>query len=244
MKLGLLVLAACSGCAAPARSLELTIGRLFLAGQASDPADVLVHFHGSARVVEREFVRSGRGGLLVTVHLGAGSAVYERAFADPEALGRLVDEALRRAGAARRGKLCLSSFSAGYGAIRAILAGGREEVDGIVLADSLHAGYADGRPRQDQMAPFVRFARSGKPVWITHSAIVPGTYASTRETADALIAAVGARREPASGTNARGMRLESKADHGAFQVRGYAGAAAADHLNHLHQLGEALAQLP
>ncbi len=228
------------------RRLDLTLGRLFIPERfkPGERVDILVHFHGAARVVEREFARAAKNAVLVTVHVGSGSSVYEKALQDSETLGRLLEETLSKIPGATRGRLWLTSFSAGYGAIRQVLRSGKVEVDGIILADSLHAGYEGGRPRADQMEPFVKFARSGRPLWITHSAIVPEGYASTTETADFLIAALVAERRGADEKNARGMRLVSRADKGGFHVRGYEGTTAAAHMDHLHNLGEFFALLP
>jgi hypothetical protein len=230
----------------PGRRFDLTLGKLFVPAhfKAGPTVDLLVHFHGSAAVVEREFARAGKNTALVTIHVGAGSSVYVKAMSDPAALQAVIDEACSKIAGAKPGRLYLSSFSAGYGAIREILKSKRYDVAWLLLADSLHAGYEERRPRADQMEPFVAYARSGKPMWVTHSAIVPGDYASTTETADALLGAVEARRERADEKNARGMRLTSKADRGELHVRGYEGADGPAHLEHLQNLGEYFARMP
>ncbi len=73
-------------------------------------------------------------------------------------------------------------------------------------------------------------------MWITYSAVVPPNYASTEETADFLIKAVGAKKHPASGDDPPGLILMSKADLNGFHVRGYAGDTGPDHMKHLHAL--------
>lgn len=226
--------------------VDLKLGKLFIPEgfRPGEKVDILVHFHGSAKVVEREFAKAKRGGILVSIHVGAGSSVYSRAMQDPDALKGVLDDALSRFPGSKTGRISLSSFSAGYGAIREVLKHGRQEIGWIHLADSLHAGYQDGKPDAAQMEPFVRYAKSGKPMWITHSTIVPGTYASTTETADHLIAALEASREKVDEKNARGMRLVTKADRGDFHVRGYEGATGDAHLDYLHDLGEFFAKLP
>jgi hypothetical protein len=230
----------------PGQRFDLALGRLFVAEhfKAGEKADLLVHFHGAAKVVEREFARAKKNALLVTVNAKGLSAAYARAMEEPEALQKVIDEALAKAGNLKPGRLFVSSFSAGYGAVRRVLLQGKHEIAWLHLADSLHAGYAEKKPQPDQMAPFVAYAKSGKPLWLTHSAVVPGTYASTTETADALIEAVGAKREKADEKNARGMKLVSKADQGEFHVRGYEGDTGEAHLEHLRNLGEYFATLP
>ena len=230
----------------PGRRFDLKLGRLFVPEhfRAAEKVDVLAHFHGSAKVVEREFARAKKNAVLVTVNAKGLSAAYAHIVEDPDALQGVLDEALSKIANAKPGRLYVSSFSAGYGAVRRILLQGKHEIAWLHLADSLHAGYEEKKPQPDQVAPFIAYAKSGKPMWITHSAVVPGTYASTTETADALIEAVGAKREKADEKNARGMRLVSKADRGEFHVRGYEGDSGEAHLEQLRNLGEYFATLP
>jgi hypothetical protein len=148
----------------------------------------------------------------------------------------------------------LSSFSAGYGAIRAILADADHyaRVDAVLLADSLHASYgaiADpAAPRATDPAVdastlevFLKLASDAsagrKRFTVMHSEVYPGTYASTTETADVLLKAVGLSRRPLLKTGPVGMQQLSEARRGQFAVVGYAGNSAPDHLDHLYALG-------
>src|SRR5205814_5085774 len=99
--------------------------------------------------------------------------------------------------------IILTSWSAGYGAVRAILRVPENyaRVDRVLLMDGMHASYAGDAPntgpRQESViAPedvnvFVKFARDAiagrKRMFVTHSEIFPGTYASTTETADSIV---------------------------------------------------------
>jgi hypothetical protein len=209
------------------------------------PVDVLVHLHGTPAIAERELLRAKKTVALVAVHIGERSSTYGQAFQHPDTLQGLLDAARARLGAVTPGKLFLSSFSAGYGGIRRVLQSGRYRVAWLHLADSLHADFdAQKKPLAEQMAPFVAFARSGKPMWVAHSSVPTFGYASTTQTADALLEALGAKREPATGVNARGMALRSRADAGELHVRGYSGATGAHHMQHLSNLGEYWAKLP
>ncbi|MCC6485001.1 MAG: hypothetical protein IT209_09165 [Armatimonadetes bacterium] len=219
--------------------------------------DLLIHFHGADDTVKTNFTRSGKAAALVVINYSGLSSAYQKPFSNSGLFGQIVVEA-RQKMSAREGRplrvrrLVLSSFSAGYAAIREILKSPLyfSLVTDVVLADSLYASYAtvNGHrvPDPTQMKDFVAFAKraaqNNGTMIVTHSQLVPGTYASTIETADALIAAVGAVRVPASGVDATAMTLESKADLGRFHVRSYEGTTGDDHLMHLRGISEAFRQ--
>jgi hypothetical protein len=197
---------------------------------------------------------------LVTINLGAGSARYAAAFEDPDRLAGLMAEASDAVSALANRRpewtrVTLSAFSAGYGAVRAILGSpqGYARVDAVLLADGLHAPYAiDGDPAAPRATDppldptrldvFLRFAadaaRGRKRLWVTHSEVYPGTYASTTETADAMLEALGLGRRPVLRRGPIGMQQLSEARTGGFALAGFAGNSAPDHLDHLYALGE------
>lgn len=215
--------------------------------------DIVVHFHGAPSFVEAQYDVAAKRAALVTVNYSGLSSAYSNPFSNQALLGQILDEAIAAVGAVRnvpaplRGRVVLSSFSAGYGATRQILLGGQYDawIGDVVLADSLHAGYAaGGGPNPTQMAPFAAFAARAAAGEVTmtlsHSSIVPGTYASTTETADYLIAWISATRTPMSFTNPHGMLQTSEVSVAGFLVKGYAGNTAADHSDHLQNIGEYL----
>jgi hypothetical protein len=147
----------------------------------------------------------------------------------------------------------LSAWSAGYGAVRAILR--HEEyyrrVPWVVLLDGLHAGHQRGREGAARLVTadldvFVRLARDAaagrKRFLITHTRIVPSGYACTTECADYLIARAGLRRQKTEGEGPLGLPLQSEARKEGFRVLGCAGTTAADHIDHLHGLPALLAR--
>jgi hypothetical protein len=160
----------------PGRRAELSLGTLYLppAFDAARPFSLLLHFHGAPWLLEHLVRDRQPQAALVTVQLGAGSRVYADAFADPARFGALITEAAARlrelAGTpAAWDSIVLSSFSAGYGAIRTILARAEEfrRVDAVLLADSLHASYSGdpAAPRatdlpvdETSLEPFLKFA--------------------------------------------------------------------------------------
>jgi hypothetical protein len=215
------------------------------------PVPVWIHLHGAPAVVEANFAASGASGVLVNLTLPGLSKVYADHFADaavfPQLLAEIETLLQREAPARRRGRVTITSFSAGFGGVRQLLRQRHafERIDALVMADSIYCGY-QGDPALQQvdeelMAGFLKFARLAaegrKRLVISHSRQVPEGYASTTETADYLLRKLNLPRanvEPESW--AAGLRLTSRAIRGAFEVLGFDGAAPDDHMKHLRGL--------
>jgi hypothetical protein len=211
---------------------------------------LVFHFHGSAPITSQAIAVLGSPAALVSVNLGSGSSAYERPFLEPGIFSSLVDSVLARTGLTRSAdrRIFLSSFSAGYGAVRAILREEADRIDGVLLLDGLHASYVPegrvlfegGAMDSTNLEPFTLFARRAidgeKAFLFTHSEIFPGTYASTTETADFLLDLLGSERTPVIEWGPVGMQLLSRARKGRFQVLGFAGNSAPDHIDHFHGL--------
>lgn len=214
--------------------------------------DLVVHFLGSAWLPEYAVSRLERKTVAAVVNLGAGSGVYDRAFSDPAAfdtllarVAREVSAALGRGREARFRHVTLVGFSAGHGAVRAILRDPRHfaRVDAVLLLDGMHTSYvpertvlADGGTLDTtNLVAFRDFARAAmrgeKRFLVTHSEIFPGTFASTTETADWLLQQLGLRRTPVLRWGPRGMQQLSEVRAGRFELRGYAGNSAPDHID-------------
>ena len=218
-----------------------------------DDFDLLIHFHGVAYTAKHAVETVDCKAVVAVVNMGTGSAVYEEPFARPEVWAGLKMAIEQRAGNWRR--LWLSGFSAGYGALGAVLAAGADEPEGVLVLDGLHTGYVpSGRPlavggalEQEEMAAFVdyagRAALGERAMLITHSEVFPGTYASTTETADALLGELEIERRPVLEWGPMGMQQLSSARDGRLAVMGYAGNSSPDHMDHLHGLFYFLDQL-
>lgn len=223
--------------------------------------DLLVHFHGAPSVVEREFAAAGLRGVLVCINYGGLSGTYAKPFADTKLFGAVLDETMASlkerklvaADAAWR-HVCVSSFSAGFGAVRAVLKVPAyfDRIDALYLADTLYAGYL-GDPSAHKVNPgdvkdFCRFAADAaagrKTLIVTHTYLEPGTYAGTHETAENLIAAAGATRRAVDEPGAAGMRIISRADRGRFHLWGCEGKTGQDHMAHLRNMRFWLPNLP
>ncbi len=229
---------------------------------AREPVRLLVHFHGAASVAMHAAARARVPTVAASVHLGAGSRVYEDPFAGAGAFDRLLapvlDALAAHAGSAPRvTRIHLSAFSAGYGAVRALArdASLAARVDGVLLLDGLHTSYVpEGKVLAEggaldaaNLEPFVNLARlavDGRIGFVcTHSEIFPGTFASTTETADYLLDRSGVTRAAVLRWGPHGMQQLSEASAGRLRVLGFAGNTAPDHVDHLHALPAMLAHL-
>jgi hypothetical protein len=227
-----------------------------------DVIDIVVHFHGAAWLPEQAVAGLDEHTVTAVVNLGAGSGAYDRGFADPTSFDSLLAGVMREVSAvignaAHVGHVTLVAFSAGHGAVRAILREPRHFaiVDAVLLLDGMHTSYvpdgtvlaAGGTLDTTNLVAFADFARAAirgeKRFVVTHSEIFPGTFASTTETADWLISALGLGRTPVLRWGPRGMQQLSEVRAGRFELLGFAGNSAPDHVDHLHALPELLARL-
>ena len=222
----------------------------------ADRLSLIVHFHGSAASVsEYAAARLRDDHVIATVQLGSCSGIYDRSFSNAMVFDTLLANV--RSSATRIlqrnvtfERIILSGWSAGYGAVRAILRDSTraDMIDGVLLLDGLHTGYIPdrrvvsegGQIDTTNFAAFLRYARwamaGHKRFLITHSEIFPGTFASTTESANHMIDALGLKRSPVLEWGVLGMQQTSRARAGRFEVRGYAGNAGPDHVDHLHAL--------
>ena len=240
---------------AAGRRVDLGEATLFIPGgdrPDGGTVDLVVHLHGAPSVVEPAFIEARMSGALVEFNRNGLSRVYAEPFADPALFTRLIDRALAAlkpgdgAGPPVLGRLTLSSFSAGFGGVREILKVPEHfaRIDTLVMADSIYAGYA-GDPDRREVDPalmegFRRFALEAaagrKTLVITHSAQVPGGYASTTETADFLIRDVGGTPEPSDLSWGDGWTQKRRFARGKLLVLGFDGAEGADHMRHLRRI--------
>ena len=242
--------------------VELEDAQLYIPHRAAvvdGEIDVVAHFHGGLTYLAREIERYGFNTVLVYYSPGGLSSAYRVPFEDDQKFGRLLDEALnvlreqeRWADNVAWDEVVVTSFSAGYGAVRELLKSEAyvEQIDGVLLCDSLYAGYTPGSSEGDpverrvnaqQMRSFVDFAQRAvagkKHFTFTHSYIVPPGYAGTHETADYLAAAVDTAWTPVDLDGPGGMRRDRVAAKGNFTLVGGEGDDAIAHVIHLHEAG-------
>jgi hypothetical protein len=230
-----------------------------------DRRDLLLflNFHTAAYVTHQAAESCGVDLIGVTINLGGGSSAYGNPFADSMVFPRLlnaVDSVLRyRKVDARWSRVAVAGFSAGYGAVRRLLSQpeNRARIEAALLLDGIHAGYLPdrvvlaegGRIDSTNLESFLSFARetmqpgSKKRFMITHSEVFPGTFVSTTESTDWLIAQLGLKRTPVLRWGPMGMQQTSVVRAGHFEIRGFAGNSGIDHGDHLHAVGEFLREL-
>ena len=234
----------------PGRREKLDLGTLFLpAGLAARPP-LLVFFHGGGWIPEVAAARNRVAA--IGVQAGAGSASYARLFDDPWRFLHLLQEAEAKAGL-RFGRVMIGGWSAGCGALRQVLKNPESyaRVQAVLCLDGIHADYVDGKPGQPEpalgpadLAEWLQLGRDAvagrKRFLVTHSEVFPGTYASTTETADYLLAQLGVPRRAVLKWGPMGLQQLSFATRGRFLLLGYAGNSAPDHVDQLHSLPEFL----
>jgi len=216
------------------QQIALSLGTLHVPAKLARKKAIplVVHFHGAAWIAQQATERHA----VLAVELGAGSARYAAPLREAGRFAAWIAAAERASGHSFS-RIFLSSFSAGYGAVREILRQERGRIAGVVLADSLHAGYGSEAQDLDSLLWLAREAASGRMRFlVTHSEVYPGTYASTTETADRLLAEAGLRRKAVLRWGPLGMQQLSVAKRGRFELLGFAGNSAPDHVDHLHAL--------
>ena len=237
----------------PGLRVALSTGELFQpAGlKHGKKTPLLIHFHGGTWVPE-QVIASKHKVAVLAVQLGSGSSVYARPFREPASFAALLDEA-QRAAHTEFSPIVISGWSAGYGAIREILRvdANVPKIDAVILIDGLHVSYnPEGKPgplQPEGLKPFLDYARQAvaghKRMLILHSEIFPGTYASTTETAEWLLKELNIKRHPVLKKGPMGTQQLSEAKSGKFEVLGFAGNSAPDHVDLLHSLGSWLARV-
>ena len=228
----------------------------------ADALHLVVHFHGSPFLPEYAVSQLGDDHVVAVVNLAPGSGVYDRTFSDPAAYDSLLANIMREmSGVLNRAvaftDVTLIGFSAGHGAVRAILRDSAhfDRVDAVLLLDGLHTSYVPentvvekgGALDEGNLAVFVRLARAAmrgdKRFLITHSEIFPGSFASTTETTDYLVQALGLRRTSVLRWGPRGMQQLSEVKTGRFEIEGFAGNAGPDHIDQFQGMPEFLRRL-
>lgn len=235
----------------PGRRVDLSSGTLLIPNTARirPTMPLYIHFHGAPWVAEQSIHAVNPHAAILTFNLGAGSGIYSRAFHDPAHFQQLLQEAAKAIDPNNPPQfkpVILSSFSAGYGAIREVLRNRDNwtSVDRVVLVDSLHTGYIpDGTPGPLDPAPlqpfldFAREAAAGHKVLVfTHSEIFPGTFASTTETAGYLITTLALQQRPVLKWGPGGMQQLSDLHVRGLHILGFAGNSAPDHVDQFHAL--------
>jgi hypothetical protein len=230
----------------------LPLGRMLVPSPAPQESyDLLLHFHGGEAV--RRVVAPARLDevssvplVIAAVDAGIGSQAYVEAFAGAQPLEELLGTVGAALAPARLRYLIVSSWSAGYGAVREILKEHPTTPNAVVLLDSVHTAYkGDGKSLvTEALAPFLSYAQRARAeeavMVLTHSEIRPPGYASTSEVASYFVEKLGGRREYAGLAPAAGVEFKTRFDDGLLHIRGYSGTSKESHCAHLSLLADIL----
>lgn len=237
--------------------------------------DVLFDFHGSPSRVRSSTRFAGLNCVVISVKYAGLSSVYRVPFSeDRQLFATILNESLEALHAepdfpqdVQWGRMVVTSFSAGFGAVREILKSQEyvDRINGIYMVDSLYCGYVgdgtdvveDGVVHPGLMKDFLRFARQatkGKKVMIiTHCMEPTPGYASTRETADYLLDKLDLEPKPVeivveptcnSDAQIAKLHLYRKAARKGFSLYGSSGLGATDHVAHMQNMAYWLSKLP
>lgn len=239
---------------------NIIFARLYLPkgfGSSAGHCDLVIHFHGAHTTMIPAYASSGMNAALLIVNLGLSAEPYGRNYADAGALSRVleathkaINEALPESERCRSiGRLALSAWSAGFGAIGKILnhPDNVARIDSVLVADGMHAAYGNPRARvieprgMTAVSTFARLATEGeKMMSITHSSVETDGYASTTRAASFLMGELGIDPVAREEQGPREMAMTYRADRRGFHVRGFEGGNAAAHCDHLYAIGETL----
>jgi hypothetical protein len=203
-------------------------------------ADIWVNFNG-VQFAPR-WAKEMKKTVLVNVELGEGSDVYKKRF-EVAGVFRKVMEAIlenienKTGENITLGRVGLSSWSAGYGAIESILSHQefKKKIDAVMILDGLHGAYEgtdDGETMSlndsymNDIADFARNAANDERLFfgLTHSSIVPPNYPSTTENARWLTWQLGGDEPKVNAPFiATGLRKISSFENGGAFIDGYAG---------------------
>jgi hypothetical protein len=214
-----------------------------------------IHFQGASWHAAEEHFERGLCGPLIVFNNGSGSSVYRAPFEDRQRLARwimLVEAELRQrwGGGYPVGAVDISSFSAGYGAVREIVKSPeyRQIVRRIVLSDSMYASWtsaSDPRPLPEHIdvwLPFCLEALAGRKTFcFTYSQVPTEGYASSSSCAKALATALGLPIKPVRtgdepATAEKRFPLLARADRGHVHLWSYGGEDGPAHLTHVRHL--------
>lgn len=226
--------------------------------RSGDIADILVHFHGDPQTVWNNSLYAELNTVIVTVNYSGLSSAYSGPFSNATLFQMLMDEALTKvrlesdfSNTLQWDQIGVSSFSAGYGAVREILKSPsyRNSIDALLAADSLYATTAgDGTPLDSQMVDYKTFAslaQSGEKTFVfSHSQVLTYTYENTMETGDEMMQYLGISTQPSSMSGLGTLEFYRHAKSGNFELWGALGADGDAHLEHLRYIGQFLVDLP
>ncbi|QYK52060.1 MAG: hypothetical protein KF824_07285 [Fimbriimonadaceae bacterium] len=220
--------------------------------------DLWTHFHSADWYVISEYQRTEFHDPLLVFNLGQGSTVYGKPFTEKGVFAKWIAETLKLVpGSPTEVKgLHLTSFSAGFGAVRNII---QDEpicklLKTVILGDSFYGSLETIEPERkvlpahvDIWQPLIDQALSGKiTVIITTSQITPETYAGTWEVSKAIVEKNGVPAinldTTSKAANDPTQPLLRRYEKGRLFIWNYAGETPMAHMTHARRLAECIEQ--
>ncbi len=224
--------------------------------KATSRVSLTVHFHGAAWFAIDEHLRRGLEEPLLTVSPGEGSSIYQRSFQDSEAWPMMLSHVLAELEVPQDAvidRVDVTSFSAGYGAVRELLKQElpQKQIRRIILADSMYASFTtaeDKTPLKSQIEPYMEFAKAAmrgeKGFVVTYSQVPTETYANSAACGRELVKQLGRNlKEPALSKavlerDYPDYPLLETFDEQGLHIWGYGGTDAQAHMTHPRHIAD------
>lgn len=191
--------------------------------------DILINIRGIAGGDTKTAGGLGVNAVIVTAEAGGlGNAENIQKFGNAAFINNTVSKVLAHLQAQypdkkiHRGKLVVSGFSGGGGAVAAMLTQQNQikgGVNGVIINDGLHTD--PNTPGMNAVLEYAQMAEKNPEKYkmkIIHTAITPGKYISTTETANHLLKELGLDRRPVTTWDGKGPKPISEANRGGFSV--------------------------
>jgi hypothetical protein len=202
------------------------------------PGESAIHPDGSVNIMF--FFRGGSAGVMnqsgtnavvVTADAGgAGGGPSQQAYGRPDFVNQVVGSIIAqlkqklKRDDVKLGKLGLAGWSGGYAPIHGIMQNPSalvKQPDYVGVFDGMHHG-PKGRPNEQAMKTWKEIAdratQGATQFVVTHTAVDPGSYASSTDTANWLVQQAGIQRQPVQDWEGKGVKPSSIAQQGNFSV--------------------------
>ncbi len=207
---------------------------------------VAIHFHSAAWYVVSQYQAAKFPDPVLVCNFGQGSTVYARPFASNALSFDPWKKSLEFALKGKLGNLVVTSFSAGFGAVRELIKQPDflNRLEAVVLSDSMYGSFSTPRTVDPAYAkcwiPLLERGVNGRThVVVTCSSIAPDTYAGTHEVSKAVLELMG--RQMVSVSHSTGdQRLFRRYDERKLHVWHYEGISPVAHMTQARHMADVL----
>lgn len=215
--------------------------------------DLLVHFHGIPKLQEEATARARLSCVVASVNVGLVAGPYGNTFRQRAVFSDMLDKIdaavkkREKLAKASRGRLALSGWSSGAGAVAVLLANGfAEDTDAVLLADGLFAAYIDPKKKTvhrkplEPVAAYVERAKKRETLFVlTHTSIPTDGFPGMPETVGTLLEMTGLQKKPPeSEVGPCSSKVIYEVHVGDAHVTGYDGMLAGDHVSQIKHMDE------